>query len=430
MSNKFYTLRCQTVLKDKNPKKFLMVLYVTIIFLLFLLPIVDSINGFLLRLGYFSIAIPYKMLILTVLLLYSFLEGGNKSFLYILLYTISSFSMIFFYHSISLYDKVTTAFLDLSWFIKFFLFLSALFFFLSSKKINVSLLFKLSIWYFIVYSFNILLGFLGLGYSQYSGNIGGIGFIYAGNELSFTLFSVSSIILIYLLSNRLLLYFYIFFFLAIAISVIKATKTALLALFILPILFLIILLIHNSSALKVKKKLLCIFIFHLFLSAILLPVAIYILLFKVGLIKRILFWIEKVDIFTLLLSNRNNLAVDLLATISKNTSPCEYIFGYGIPYLRNLHISEIDPIDIFFSYGILGLLNIYGILFFLFYKILKLKHNSEIKLLVASTILIAVSISSIAGHVVNSGLAAIPFAMLISVAFKFKRYNPHKGVLK
>ena len=386
--------------------------------LLFLLPVVDTFNGFLLRSGHFSVGIPYKILIIVVLSIYSILKG-NRSVFILLLYMLSSFSLVFFYHSLKLYDRASVIFTDLGWFIKFYLFLSTLWFFLSSEKTDTKLLFKLSIWYFTVYSLNILLGFLGIGYSQYNDNIGGIGFIYAGNELSFALFSVSSIILIYLLHNRSFKYFYLFFFLSIAVSIMKATKTAFLSIFLFPIILLTLLFFQNCSisSLKVKKRPLLILLYHLLLSVIFLPLAVYILLFKVGLIERILFWLGKVDTLTLLLSNRNNFAADLLALISKKFSFWNYILGSGIPSLENLHTAEIDPIDILFSYGILGLLNIYGTLIYIAYKILKLKTDPELKSFVISSMLMGLIISSTAGHVVNSGLAAIPFAMLISMAF-------------
>ena len=394
------------------------ILFVLIKLLLFLLPLVDTFNGLLLRSGYPSIGIPYKILLIVFFFLYSLLRG-NKSLFFLLLYMMTSFLIIFLYHSLVLYGEVTTVFVDLAWFVKFLLFLSALWFFSSSKELDISLIFKLAIWYFIVYSLNILLGFLGIGYSQYNGNIGGIGFIYAGNELSFALFTVSSIILIFLLHNRLFKYFYLFFFLAMIIAIVKATKTAFLGIFILPIIWLFVLCIQSSSIslLRVGKKPLTLLLFHLLLSVIFMPFAIYILLFKVGLIERILFWMGKVNTLTLLLSNRNNFAANLLLFISKKFSFWDYIFGVGIPSIRNLHLAEIDPVDILFSYGMLGLLNIYGTTIYIIYKILKSRTSSELKLFVISTILVGMAISLTAGHVVNSGLAAIPFAMLISMVF-------------
>lgn len=107
------------------------------------------------------------------------------------------------------------------------------------------------------------------------------------------------------------------------------------------------------------------------------------------------------------------IAVDFLSSTEAN--PAWFIFGVGMRYGESLApfgLIEMDPLDLFFQFGVLGtafLLAYY--LRFLFLSLSEDTRHYRFALLMA----FALSIS--AGHVLNSALSAMAFAVMCGLAW-------------
>jgi hypothetical protein len=83
------------------------------------------------------------------------------------------------------------------------------------------------------------------------------------------------------------------------------------------------------------------------------------------------------------------------------------------------HIVEIDPLDIFFAYGILGALLFCFFIILLLAQSYKLKKTSKYPYANLTFImsLVLFVVSSIAGHIYNSGIAGNFIALLFAMMY-------------
>jgi hypothetical protein len=140
------------------------------------------------------------------------------------------------------------------------------------------------------------------------------------------------------------------------------------------------------------------------------------------------FW-KQLDIYTFILSNRNTLLFDFIEIFKKEYNIIEIFIGVGqstFETLNHNHIIELDFFDIYFAYGIIG------IMLFLFYITFvviqsKLKSNNrKIFTFTSYTKYIAILLivlSFFSGHIFNSGMAAIYIGCVFSLMYYKSNYE-------
>jgi hypothetical protein len=119
------------------------------------------------------------------------------------------------------------------------------------------------------------------------------------------------------------------------------------------------------------------------------------------------------------LSNRNTFFAKALENYKENYNLLEKIIGVGHYHFEKLNdgkIVEIDFLDIFFSYGYLG---VFALMAFVWYLLVVSYKKSKSKdFIFANFVFMMVVVlfiqSSLAGHVFGSGFANIFIALLFS----------------
>lgn len=396
-----------------------------IIAFMFLLLPVDMLNGLLLR---NSINLPLSLgqlhkLSILLLLLLSFVVKPTKLLLVgslLLLLLIPSIVQIF------IQVKIGFLFKDIIKITRYLTPVFAFLFFVNyiKKGNNIDLLFKLVKFSFIILCGNILLKYIGLGYPMYSFNsVGSKGYFYAGNETSVVLIILSSILGYKVwLEKNIKKYFFIFIF-SVFIGVTISSKTGVLGVFVTFLLIPLKLLTHKVSMKNIKL---------VFYSLFFVMVSFFILLTErvqnSPLLMRTNHFLGKLDFVTFIFSNRNNFVVKALEVYVEKYNFIEKIIGVGQTKYETLNgnsIVEIDIVDIFFAYGAVGLL-----LFVLLITLLLLQakrfrttNNYPYSGFVFLMLIILLGISTIAGHVFSSGMAAVFLGLLFSLMYLKKDTN-------
>jgi len=278
----------------------------------------------------------------------------------------------------------------------------------------------------IVYiiSIAVIMSIFGFGKNTYSYGVGFKGYFISGNELSALWLLVISYYVFYLFTEEkrnILLILKII--LIVVVGGLIATKTAILgsilSLFIIPVL----LKVYKSNWLYIKKRNLLIIIF---LGIILLTLFIYFL--QTGDIieysREIANQIKDAgNITTYLLSNRNVRMQDNI-NVLKSNSVIDFLFGYSwfgsLELLKTYNEwghTEIDFFDLFSSYGLLGIILIYGFwLKVLIFEIREFfKKQNEICIPILFSISLLVIISFMSGHIMYS--AMVGFYLGVSVQY-------------
>jgi hypothetical protein len=395
--------------------------YWIISLMFFLLPI-DMINGILLHNNInlpLSISQLFKFSILLLLVL-RLTQNNNKllllliSFLSLLIPTLYQvFKQIDLSFLFSDFIKITRYLLPL---------LSFLFFaevFKRNNILNHKRAYGLIKFSYKVLIINIFIKYLGLGYPMYSfGNIGSRGFFHAGNELSVLLIILCSIIAFNLWKNGKTRQYYLFLILNVLASITLSSKTG-----ILGILIVFLFIPINPTNLKTNLKRFKKLILLLFIGLpIVISLAWEIIKNSTIFVRFVFFW-EKLDLLTFILSNRNNFAERAKNNYTEKYDFIEKLIGVGQTKYELLNynkIVEIDFLDIFFAYGYIGLLLFTLLMVFMMFQTFKLKRNTfkyEHASFVFMMLFVILSISSIAGHVFNSGMAAIFLGLLFALSY-------------
>ncbi len=274
---------------------------------------------------------------------------------------------------------------------------------------------------YIVVAANVLLKYIGLGSPMYEyGSIGSKGFFYAGNEISALLVILSSIIAFNLWYRENRLAYFLFWAFTLFVGLTVSSKTGVIGIMLV---FFLIPLKKPSIRLNFKRML-----FFLISILVLIPGAIYIIwkfIQDTALFIRLQYFSEKFDFWTFVLSNRNVFFKDAYNTYIEKYSFVEKVFGVGQSQYENLNngmIVEIDFADILFAFGVLGL--IYFIILMLFlivqalrFSLVKAYPYSNFVLLMVLALL---GISTTAGHVYSSGMAAVFIGLLFALMY-FKK---------
>ena len=288
---------------------------------------------------------------------------------------------------------------------------------------------------FVVLVLNLILGVLGFGFSSYGGegsktSIGVKGFFYAGNEVSglFILFFGTSLHLLWQKHKVAYFIFTPFVFIA---GLLVATKSAMLSAAVL--VFAIPLFnerhrLLNLTWLKVKM------ILPMLLVVVLLVLVLVPVLEATGLWERFVWFYQKKGIIGIVMSGRDEFVINAMSAFQQFATLSEMLFGFGRTGfgLITKDSMEIDPIDMYFWFGIAGLI-MFLLLAVLFLRVsylaTKVKHSLwGPSVLVINIVLIGVSI--IAGHILTSGMLTPFIGLLNGMAYADLCTNKKVGLTR
>lgn len=395
-----------------------------IILLMFALLPVDMLNGAVLKNGInlpISISQLYKLLIL-VFLFFRFLFKPklllfSLGFTFVLLIpslyqSIKSQSVGFLFEDIIKISKYLAPLFSFLFFVDYIK---------RTDELGIRKLIRLVQFSYFILAGNILLKYIGLGYPMYEfGNIGSKGFFYAGNEISVLLVILSCIIAFDLWYNKKRIQYFLFWALTLFIGLTISSKTGVVG---IALVFLLIPLKRPSIKLNLGRMM-------FFLSALflVLPLALYLswkFIQGTAFYIRLQYFSTKFDFWTFLLSNRNVFFSNTYKTYKDEYSLIEKIIGMGqsqYELINSGNIVEVDFADIFFAYGIVGLFYFLAIILFLIVQAMRFSKNN--KYIFANFVLlmtlVLLAISTTAGHVFSSGMAAVFTGMLLSLMY-FKK---------
>lgn len=392
-----------------------------IIVLMFALLPVDMINGILLTKGVtlpISIGQVYKLLIL-LFLLFRFLFYPKH-----LLFSLA-LTLLLFVPSIYQLIKGIDYPIAFGDFIKISKYLTPLYSFMffvgyikKGEKKEMDFLLKFIKFSYLVLVGNIFLKHVGLGYPMYVyGNIGSKGYFYAGNEVSALLVIISSILAFTIWQKGNRKYYLLFTIITLFAGLTVSSKTGVAGLLIV---FLLIPMKQPSLRVNVKKT----FIYFTAILA-LVPLALYGMwryIQNTDLMIRITHFSQKFDFLTFILSNRNVFFRRAYENYLEQYDPLEKIIGVGqtkYEFINKINLVEIDILDIWFAYGILGAIYFLLIMTFLIVQSTRFSKSGKFPFanFVLLMLLLLLAISSTAGHVYSSGMAAIFIGALFSLMY-------------
>jgi hypothetical protein len=382
--------------------------------------LVDSVNGFLLRQGFFSISLLYKFLILGMLFLYFFNKQSTQLIIGILL-------LYMLVHTFMIGNPLVAG-SGLIFLVRFFLIVMLYQFFLcllnNHKENHLIYFVKVS---YCILVINLLLGGMGFGYAQYGegreSEIGTRGFLYAGNELVAAVITSGSILLMYLIEKRKYLLFSIIGILTVFMGALLASKASLLATLLIILFFPMIKALSRLNSLKILKSDFYYFSAILFTIPIIAIGSFYYALYMGNLIVRWEYFYNKVDLVTFLMSNRNVWHQQAMDGFINHYTLTQWFFGSGNTwwvYISGNNGTEIDLIDFLMTYGIVGVLITYGFWLYVIKRSFSNRANNPYFGYVVFMLLLLLGLSLTSGHIMNSGIAGPLIAGLLAMA-NYKR---------
>lgn len=316
---------------------------------------------------------------------------------------------------------------DFGYNLKLILFPISMLFFsnLELKEESMVRFLRFFVWFnFWLIAANILLGVLGIGYSQYDSpegqGIGGRGFFYAGNEVA-GIFLLFSSICWFQTKDWQGGYRFVFFIFLLILGVLNTSKTAILG---------IILIVGLMEMPKFFRKKLSLGRFLGLLSLPIFALGMIALIYwgvqATGLIDRIAFFYQKLDLFTFILSGRNQMVMRAWTFFPEVYTFWDYLFGVGNQeFLRLMgvyhgdpHTIEIDFFDLLFMNGFFGLGLVLGIFFWATWRSFTRNFNQNP---VWALNLVLLLISFMAGHIFNSAMLGISLGLVNGIAPKVWR---------
>ena len=395
-----------------------------IILAMFLLLPVDMVNGILLKGGVsfpISIGQIYKLFVL--LLIFIRLMVRPKLDLIVLvgvfiLFTIPSFIQFstdksytprIVFDDLIKTSKYISIFLALIYFSRVYTF---------PKSFTRKLLKNWVIFSYVIFAINILLKYVGLGFPFYDyNNTGTTGFFYAGNEISALHLVLYAMIAYHIFEiKRAKTSFFIFFLFNLFLGITITSKTAMLGTVLVTIL--IMASPENMNKISVRK-----IIIWITSILVLIPLTAYFVfkLLKDSLIwERFYYFYLKWDIVTFIFSQRNLRVEKMMPIYWEQWTFVEQIIGGGQYFYENQlkNVIEIDILDIFFAYGIIGAFIFIVVITLLFLKAyIQYRNGYPYGRLALLMLFVLVLESSIAGHVFNSGIAGIYIGACLGLMF-------------
>ncbi|WP_206170504.1 O-antigen ligase family protein [Flagellimonas maritima] len=381
--------------------------------------LVDSINGYF-KLNNSSFTFPISQIYKTGILLLILLRLHRKAFfLFIIACT---FSILFLPtilqfvqgYSVSIYSDSLKIVKYLTPIICFVYFREL---FLQNRIWTIKKLFFFIRISYIIIVVNVLMKFVGLGFSLYRSGIGSKGYIYAGNEISTVFLILYAVLAFELIAKGKKIRFWVFFAFTINVAFVLGSKSA-----ILGVLLVALLLRVRPLAILASSKKLGNF---MVVSAVVIPLGIFWFLNRVVSSElfqnRILYYYNKVDLLTLILSSRNLYFQTAFDIYKNNYNTLEKLIGIGQSRYEEItgHTIEMDFLDIFFAYGVTGIFLFLGTILLACYLFYKRKDNVNYPFARLSYLffILLVIISSLAGHVFSSGIAGIFIGFVFAMTY-------------
>lgn len=393
-----------------------------IIYMLFGFMAVDMLNGVLLKAGYPSISIIYKSVTLFFAIL--FLLKNNKFFQ---IFYITLIFILYFCIHIIIVNDITVTISGLNSLIRFLAIIIWYLYFNILIKDSVHDSYnKAFIFAYISFAFliiNFICGYLGFGFSNYNAGEGetmGIkGFLFAGNEVGGAIVSAGALIQITLIEKRKYLFFIIVSILMFIMAALLGSKVSIFGSLLIFLFFPIIKASEKLKNGKIVKKDFVYSIVTISLFPIFLVLVIYYALYVSNLIVRLSFFYDKVDIVTLLLSNRNVWTLEALNLFFNKYSILENLFGSGISwfdYMADKKSIEIDIMDYLMSYGIFGVVIISSFFSHVMHTLFRNRNKNHYFGYTFFSIMLLLSISMTSGHIIDSGTAGALIAAILSLS--------------
>ncbi|GAB56973.1 hypothetical protein GPUN_2859 [Glaciecola punicea ACAM 611] len=363
---------------------------------------VDLVNGFLLLTGAAApLSLVFKAGILTLVIIrIAITDLRIATGLLALTFLLSLPSLRIFL----IRGEFSLFFIDISLAIRVLFFLSFMLYIVLTQPTVDKINFILKV-LTVSIAVNLAFGVLGFGFATYSVDEGfGIkGFIFSGNELAITIIALSYFVMFSWVKHKSWPIQMTALILVLLCGALVATKSAMLGTIIIVGLFLFL----NSRKTFFATLLICIFSIILFADALgeLIKVS--------GIIERFLFVYHKRGIISLIFSAREAFFLTNLQFTLDNFGLFGWFFGWG----QGAYVGfvkpkiEIDILDMFFLFGLTGLIS-FLLYFYLVYRLICIRNNF-IHLASFTIWLLILVISCFAGHVVYSGLAAIPLTLAI-----------------
>ncbi len=386
--------------------------------LLIITPIIDTINGFFISK---NLNIQFSLLskgIMIVLVCIYLLLKRNINILIISVV----FIFIMFLKFIVQDDNLIVEF---NWMIKILFF----FLLLAFLKNNVSNNYKKIQLYFYVLLFVMLFNifgslFFGFGFSTYDGSgLGTTGFYYAANELGIVIVILAFFWSIYIIHKKSVFKYTMFLVLFLTLSGVTVLKSPILGSVIIFLMVPFLYAYANTYKFKVNKWIFNFLFIFIILITLLLPFVFTFIYDDIGLRNRFEYSLENNhSLFSALLSHRDVWASEMINYFMENINIYNLFFGHSNEIALNNfgNRSEIDLVDIFFSYGLIGTILIYG--FWIKFIFTCYKLNTPLSIYIFFISVLVFTISFISGHIINSGIGVVSYAMLFSLVYL--NYNP------
>lgn len=387
-------------------------------------PLLDALNGFFSMYlpGFLEQVVPNIRIIFILIFIYGILKLNTLSFIMTItlsLFVLTQAFVVSFINGGSMSDILT----NITLVIKLLYFFTLSLYLYESKKIsNYTLNDFIPYIRFYAYSMPILIilpANLGLGRVTYSSSeFGNSGFFIANNASNIALISAMFITLIFLV-NSIKIIDILFIFIQMYALLIQGAKTGI----IIGIFIILILVIHtiHKYIMPPYKGI------HVVIFAVVFIMLIEIMIFYSywyplvsskfstyiePLVNRQTFLSKQVGggITSVLFSGRLDFVDSIFDYLLANNNLFSWIFGVGSAYIvKNIgHIAEMDGLDIFFDFGVLGLIITYGITIY----ILGHLWNNK-KIYIKGALLFVIMYSLLAGHVMVDILSSTGVVILL-----------------
>lgn len=397
---------------NNNKYLFLNILVDNLIFyLLNIILIVDSINGYFMNIGYH---LPISQLYKNFLIFLIFIRV--LSFSKIRITIIIFFSYVLFFLVYYLFKENGELLAETSAHImKFFFIVLTFFYFKHVIQKNPETFYKKILLVinicFIILVINLLLGIMGFGFSSYENTLGTKGSIYSGNELGgliIVLFSFYIYFFSYYLQISKLKKLFFFFFLLV-LALICSSKTAILGTIIslLVVPYIVKKQKGITSNININKI--------IFFICIIVAVALFLFwgISETGILARWTFFYRKGNLLLLLTSGRLNYVKNEIWDYI-NSDIFGYIFGLG-----GFRTVEMDFFDTLLNYGIMGIILVYT---FLMYLLIMANKNRKRKIFPFASLALFINIllavvSFVVGHILFSAMLGLFISIVNALAF-------------
>lgn len=289
---------------------------------------------------------------------------------------------------------------------------------------------------FLILLFNLLAGVLGYGFSSYGGSddenaIGVKGFFFAGNEVSGLFLILFSFAIAQAWSAKRKIYYFMLAPVTVLCGALIATKAAMIAGLLL--VFIVPLVNERERLFRLTWLKVSIFAPIVFMASL---IAVYLvpILQTTGIWARLVWFYEKKGVMGIILSGRNEFAVATTDAFHATAGLPEHIWGIGLSGLTKIERMsvEIEPIDLYFWFGIPGisyLVLLFGSFIYFSYRATLSQYSRWAPFALTANILLA-GLSVIAGHTLTSGMLGPLLGLLNGLVYLdyIRDLNRKKGI--